>query len=96
METRELQLATAARDAARTKLKKTTSELRQRLSPRMLAADLAELVAARAGRTFVRSGITKRRRVSAAVGVAAAIAAAIVLRAAQKIADKKAGDLPPE
>ncbi len=95
-ETRELQSATAARDAARTKLKKTAARLRGRLAPRMLAADLAELIAARAGRVLLKSGIPKRWRVSAAVGGAAAIAAAIVLRAAQRTADKKAGDLPPK
>lgn len=95
-ETRELESATAARDAARMELKNAVTRLRGRLAPRMLAADLAELIAARAGRVFLTSGIPKRRRVSAVVGGAAAIAAAIVLRAAQTTADKKAGDLPPK
>ena len=67
---------------------------RGRLAPRAIVADLAELLAARAGRVLLKRGITKRRRVTAAVGGAAAIASAIVLRAAQKSADKKTGDLP--
>ncbi len=93
-ETRELQIATERRDEARQALVATTGKLRGRLSPRMLAADLAELLAARAGRVLVKRGITKRRRVTAAVGGAAAIASAIVLRAAQKAADKKTGAPP--
>ncbi|MES2289377.1 MAG: hypothetical protein V4530_06535 [Pseudomonadota bacterium] len=88
-ETRELEVATQARDEARVALTTTTRKLRGRLAPRMIAADVAELVAARAGRIFLKSGISKRRRVTAAIGGAAAIASAIALRAAQKAAGKK-------
>lgn len=88
-ETRELEAATQARDDARTALNVTTQKLRGRLAPRMIAADVAELVAARAGRIFLKSGISKRRRVTAAIGGVAAIASAIALRAAQKTASKK-------
>ena len=95
-ETRELQTATEARDAARTALTVTSDKLRGRLAPRLLAAELAELLAARAGSVFLKRGITKRRRVTAAVSGAAAIASAIVLRAAHKTRVKKTGDLPPE
>jgi hypothetical protein len=95
-ETRELQSATEARDAARTALTATSAKLRGRLAPRLLAAELAEMLAARAGRVFLKRGITKRRRVTAAVGGAAAIASAIVLRAAHRTRTKKTGDLPPE
>ena len=95
-ETRELQTATDARDAARTALTVTSGKLRGRLAPRLLAAELAELLAARAGSVFLKRGIPKRRRVTAALGGAAAIASAIVLRAAHKTRIKKTGDLPPE
>ncbi len=88
-ETRELQIATDARNQARAALTTTTQKLRGRLAPRMIAADVAELVAARAGRILLKSGITKRRRITAAIGGAAAIASAIALRAAQKAASKK-------
>lgn len=88
-ETRELQIATDARDEARAALTRTTQKLRGRLAPRMIAADVAELVAARAGRVLFKSGITKRRRITAVIGGAAAIASAIALRAAQKTAAKK-------
>lgn len=95
-ETRELQKATEARDAARVALTTTTGKLRGRLSPRLLAADVAQLLAARAGSVFLKRGITRRRRMTAAVGGAVAIVSAIALRAAQKRADKKSGDLPPK
>ena len=95
-ETRELQTATDARDAARTALTVTSDKLRGQLAPRLLAAELAELLAARAGSVFLKRGITKRRRVTAAVSGAAAIASASVLRAAHKTRAKKTGDLPPE
>lgn len=95
-ENRELQTATEVRDAARSALTVTSGKLRGRLAPRLLAAELAELLAARAGSVFLKRGITKRRRVTAAVGGAAAIASAIVLRAAHKTRVKKTGDLPPE
>ncbi len=95
-EVRELQKATEARDAARTALTVTSGKLRGRLAPRLLVADFAEMLAARAGRVLLARGITKRRRVGAAVGGAAAIASAIVLRAAQRTRVKKTGDLPPE
>lgn len=88
-ETRELQVATDARDEARAALTATTAKLRGRLAPRMIAADVAELVAARAGRVLFKSGITKRRRITAVIGGAAAIASAIALRATQKTASKK-------
>lgn len=88
-EMRELQIATDARNEARAALTTTTQKLRGRLAPRMIAADVAELVAARAGRILLKSGITKRRRITAAIGGAAAIASAIALRAAQKAASKK-------
>jgi hypothetical protein len=95
-EVRELQAATEARDAARAALTVTAAKLHGRLAPRLLAAELAEMIAARAGRAFLKRGITKRRRVAAAVGGAAAIASAIVLRAAHKARAKKTGDLPSE
>lgn len=92
----ELQKATEARDAARTALTVTSGKLRGRLAPRLLIADLAEMLAARAGSVLLKRGITKRQRVTAAVGGAAAIAGAIVLRAAHRTAAKKTGDLPIE
>lgn len=92
----ELQKATEARDAARTALTVTSGKLRGRLAPRLLIADLAEMLAARAGSVLLKRGITKRQRVTAAVGGAAAIAGAIVLRAAHRTAAKKTGDLPSE
>ncbi len=95
-EVRELQAATEARNAARSALSATSRKLRGRLAPRLIVADLAELVAARAGSVLLKRGITKRRRVTAAVGGAAAIAGAIVLRAAHRTAAKKTGDLPLE
>ena len=95
-EVRELQRATEARDAARSALAVTSGKLRGRLAPRLLAAELAEMLAARAGSVLLKRGITKRRRVTAAVGGAAAIASAIVLRAAHRTRIKKTGDLPPE
>ncbi len=95
-ETRELQEATEARDAARASLTTTTAKLRGRLAPRVLAADVAQLVAARAGSVLLKRGITKRRRITAAVGGAVALVSAIALRAAQRTADKKNGDLPPK
>lgn len=95
-EVRELQRATEARDAARTALTVTTGKVRGRLVPRLLAAELAEILAARAGSVLIKRGITKRRRLTAAVGGAAAIASAIVLRAAHKTHVKKTGDLPIE
>lgn len=88
-ETRELQVATDARDEARGALAATTRKLRERLTPRMIAADVAELLAARATRVFFKSGVTRRRRITAAVAGATAIASAIALRAAQKTAAKK-------
>lgn len=88
-ETRELQRATQARNEARIALTNTTQKLRGRLAPRMIAADVAEMAAARAGAIFLKSGISKRRRVTAAIGGVAAIASAIALRAAQKRATKK-------
>lgn len=95
-ENRELQSANEVRDAARIALTVTSGKLRGRLAPRLLVAELAELLAARAGSVFLKRGITKRRRVTAALGGAAAIASAIVLRAAHKTRIKKTGDLPPE
>lgn len=95
-ENRELQSANEVRDAARTALTVTSGKLRGRLAPRLLVAELADLLAARAGSVFLKRGITKRRRVTAALGGAAAIASAIVLRAAHKTRIKKTGDLPPE
>jgi hypothetical protein len=95
-EVRELRAATEARDAARTALTATSRKLRGRLAPRLIVADLAEMLAARAGSVLLKRGITKRRRVTAAVGGAAAIAGAIVLRATHRTAAKKIGDLPPE
>jgi hypothetical protein len=95
-ETRELQIATEEREAARTAMAATSRKLRGRLAPRLIVADLAEILAARAGSVLLKRGITKRRRLTAAVGGAAAIAGAIVLRAAHRTAAKKTGDLPPE
>lgn len=95
-ENRELQSANEVRDAARTALTVTSGKLRGRLAPRLLVAEIADLLAARAGSVFLKRGITKRRRVTAALGGAAAIASAIVLRAAHKTRIKKTGDLPPE
>lgn len=95
-EVRELQRATEARDVARTALTVTSGKLRGRLAPRLLVADLAEMLAARAGTVLLKRGITKRRRVTAAVGGAVAITSAIVLRAAHRSRIKKTGDLPVE
>jgi hypothetical protein len=94
--TSELAKATEARDVARTALTATSHKLRGRLAPRLLMADLAELLAARAGSLLLKRGVAKRRRVTAAVGGAFAIAGAIVLRATHKARTKKDGDLPPE
>ncbi|UVO53212.1 hypothetical protein [Sphingomonas sp. SUN039] len=95
-ETRELEAATEARDSARQAMIDTSHKLRGRLAPRLLVAEAAELLAARAGRVLLKRGITKRRRITAAVGGAAAIASAIVLRAAHRTRIKKSGDLPSE
>ncbi len=95
-EVRELETATKARDAARTALTVTSRKLRGRLAPRLLAAELAEILARRAALVVIASGITKRRRFAAAVGSAAAVASAIVLRTSQKTKAKKNGDLPAE
>lgn len=95
-ESRELQVATEARDSARTALAVTSGKLRGRLAPRLLAAELAEMLATRAGSVLLKRGISKRRRVTAAIGATAAIASAIVLRATHRTRAKKNGDLPSE
>jgi hypothetical protein len=60
----------------------------------LLAAELAEMLATRAGSVLLKRGISKRRRVAAAIGATAAIASAVVLRAAHRTSAKKNGDLP--
>lgn len=92
----QLRIATEARDAARARLRNTSTRLRARLAPRALAADAADVIAARAGRIFLRRGITRNRRIAAACSAVAAVATAIVLRAALRNAAKKTGDLSGE
>jgi len=92
-ETRDLKQAAAARRVARATLRDTTARLRGRLAPRLLAADLAEVVAARASRALLQRGIARKRRIVIACGAGLAIATAIVLRATQRIATKKNDDL---
>ena len=95
-ETKELEEATERRSVARAAFNDTRDTLRGRLKPLLVAAEIAELVAARAGALMVKRGITRRRRTIAAVSGAAALASAIVLRASQRARAtvKKGNDSP--
>ena len=94
-EIQELEEATERRSVARAAFTQTRENVRARLKPRLLAAELAELVAARAGAVMVKRGITRRHRAIAAVSGAAALASAIVLRASHRAAAKiKKGNDP--
>ncbi len=69
-----------ARATARTRLIDDAHRLRARLSPRLLAADAAGMVAARALRAVGKAGSKRRQRIGAALLAAGAAAAAVTLR----------------